>query len=411
MTLCEGTSGRWSVRGRTGLRVVAMAAAALLFTACGSTGEPAGSNGSGSTSGPIKVGVLQSITGTLAPYGIAEQRATEIAIDQINKQGGINGRQLEMVFYDPAGDTAKAVQLTRRLIDQDKVDVVVGGGTSSGIALAMKPLLQQAGIFFMSTEAAENIVAPAAESPLTFATTLSTSIVTAAMFNHLKQKGITKAGILGDSTAYGQAGVTSAEAAAKAAGIELVKATYDPAATDLTPDINKLTAAGAKAWINWTSGPSAVLFMKNVASLGLAAQGPIMCSFTYSNPALMKQAGEASKGVTVAGVKATVLDSLPASDPQKAPLDKMAADLKSKYNEEATIYASQTYDALNVTAEAIKKAGSTKGTDVAKAMEGLSFVGTQGTYNYSATDHRGLDPSVPILMMWDGTTFKLETTS
>ncbi len=405
--------GHRSVSGRAVSRVLALTAAGTLLAACGSTGGgkssgAAGGSGSSANTAPIKVGALQSITGALATYGIAEQHATQAAIDQINKSGGVNGRQLKLTFYDPAGDTATAVTLTRRLIDQEKVDIVVGGGTSSGIALAMKPLLQAAGIYFISTEAADAIVTPASSSPLTFATTLGSGTVVQSMFDYLKKKGIAKVGILGDSTAYGQSGVTAAKAAAKNAGIELVTGTYDPASTDLTADINKLTSAGAKAWINWTSGASGVLFMKNAATLGLADKGPVMASFTYSNPALMQQAGTASKGVTVAGVKATVLADLPSSDPQKAGLQTMADALKSKYNEKATIYASQTWDAVNIAAASIKQAGNTTAKDVAKANEGLTYVGTQGTYKYTAEDHRGLGASVPIIMTWDGSKFAVQ---
>lgn len=388
-------------------RFVAALSAVTLLAACGSTTPPSG--GGGDQSGPIKVGALQSVTGPLAVYGLAERHAFEIAIDEINDQGGIDGRTVELVFYDPAGDTTKAVGLTRRMLQQDQVDIVVGGGTSSGIALAMKPILQNSGVYFMSTEAADAIVAPASESPLTFATTLSTDIVTRAMFDHLKAAGVTKAGILGDSTAYGQAGVTSAETAAKDTGIELVSGTYDPAATDLTPDVNRLTDAGAQAWINWTSGTSGVVFMKNAATLKLTDKGTVMASFTYSNPELMTQAGAAAEGVIVAGVKAAVLDGLGPDDPQREPLQRLADELETRHNEPVTIYASQSYDAMMAALRSVDEAGTTEGTAVAKATEGLTYQGTQGEYRFSPDDHRGLDTSVPIIMAWDGEGFVVES--
>lgn len=395
-----------SRRLRRVTQFVAVAAAATLLAACGSTTPPSG--GGGDQSGPIKVGALQSVTGPLAVYGLTERHAFEIAIDEVNENGGIDGRKVELVFYDPAGDTSKAVDLTRRMLQQDQVDIVVGGGTSSGIALAMKPILQNAGVYFMSTEAADPIVAPASESPLTFATTLSTDIVTRSMFDHLKADGITKAGILGDSTAYGQAGVESAEKAAKETGVELVSGTYDPAATDLTPDINRLTDAGAQAWINWTSGTSGVVFMKNAATLKLTAGGTVMASFTYSNPELMTQAGDAAKGVVVAGVKAAVLAGLAADDPQRESLQGLADELKSRNDGPVTIYASQSYDAMMVALKSVDEAGTTEGKAVAKATEGMTFQGTQGEYKFSADDHRGLDNSVPIIMSWDGNGFVVE---
>lgn len=387
-------------------RLVSALGAVTLLAACGST--TSSQVDPGDDSGPIKVGALQSVSGPLAVYGLAERHAFKIAIDQINKAGGINGREVEMVFYDPAGDTTKAVDLTRRLIQRDQVDIVVGGGTSSGIALAMKPLLQNAGIYFMSTEAADDIVAPASKSPLTFATTLSTDIVVDSMFNHLKTKGIEKVGVLADSTAYGQAGAASAKESAEETGIQLVEGTYDPASTDLTPAIDKLTRAGAQAWINWTSGTSGALFMKNATALKLKDRGPVMASFTYSNPELMKETGAAAKGVTVAGVKAAVLGELEKDDPQRKPLQALAGELKSRHGEPVTIYASQSYDAMMVALKSIEKAGTTEGEAVAKANEQLTFQGTQGEYQFSADDHRGLDSTVPIIMSWNGSKFAVE---
>jgi branched-chain amino acid transport system substrate-binding protein len=405
MALKEESVKPRSGRGRLGVRLFAVTAAATLLAACGSTpsdtaDEPAA--GGGSSEGPIKVGAIQSVTGPLAPSGIPEQHATEAAIKAINDNGGIDGRELELVFYDAAGDTTTAVNLTRRLIQEDEVDLVVGGGTSSGIALAMKPILQQAGIFFMSTEAADQIVNPAAEAPLTFASTLSTNIVVQAMMENLKEQGVKKVGVLADSTAYGQSGIDGANAASGSTGIEVVAATYDPASTDLTPDINKLTDAGVEAYINWTSGTSGVLFMQNAQTLDLQSKGPVMLSFTFSNPAMMKQGGAAAEGITVAGVKATVYQDLDDSDEQKAGLEELAAAIET-YDEIPTIQASQTWDAMNIAAAAIEEAGSTEGSAIAKALEGLTHVGTQGTYEYSADDHRGLDTSVPIIMTWDGT--------
>ena len=357
--------------------------------------------------GPIKVGVLQSVTGNLAFIGIPERQAIEIAIDDINAAGGINGRQIEEIFYDPAGDTAKAVQLAQRLISQDKVDVVVGGGSSSGIALAIKPVLQRAGVFFMSTESAAAIVEPAAEAPLAFSTVFSSNVVARATLKHLQSQKVTKAGLLADTSAFGAAGVTSFQEVAGDYGITVSSISYDPAATDLSPQLNQLQNEGVEAYVNWTTSPSGVIFMNNIEAMNLPDDVVIMQSYGYSNPSLMQQAGPAAEGVRIAGAKASIAGRLPDSDPQKAGLLALDAAMQKKFGTAVSIYASQSYDAMMVTAEGIKKANSTKGVDIAKAIETLgAYEGTQGSYQFSADDHRGLSDGVPITFRWGAEGFE-----
>jgi branched-chain amino acid transport system substrate-binding protein len=126
---------------RPGLAGAAIVAAILAIAGCSSSGSSAGSSNSGSSSS-IKIGTLESTSGVLATYGIPEKQAIELAINQVNATGGIDGHKLVWTFLDPAGDTATGVSMTHQLIQQDGVQVIVGGGTSSGIALAMNRLAQ-----------------------------------------------------------------------------------------------------------------------------------------------------------------------------------------------------------------------------------------------------------------------------
>ncbi|HMN70266.1 MAG TPA: ABC transporter substrate-binding protein [Rhodoblastus sp.] len=357
--------------------------------------------------GPIKIGVLQSITGSLAFIGIPERQAIEIAIDDINAAGGVNGRQLQAVVYDPAGDTGKAVQLAQRLISQDKVDVVVGGGSSSGIALAIKPILERAGVFFMSTESAAPIVEPASRSPLAFSTVFSSNVVARATLKYLQSRKMAKIGLLADTSAFGAAGVASFQEVAGDYGIAVVAVSYDPATTDLSPQLAQLQGHGVKAYVNWTTSPSGVIFMNNIAAMKLPEDVVIMQSYGYSNPTLMQQAGAAARGVRISGAKASIAAKLPDSDPQKAGLLALDAAMKKKFGSVVSIYASQSYDAMMVTAEGLRKARGAGGAAIAKAIEGLgSYEGTQGAYRFSAEDHRGLSDSVPITFRWGADGFE-----
>jgi branched-chain amino acid transport system substrate-binding protein len=351
-----------------------------------------------------KVGVQWSITGALAVYGIAEKQATDLAIKKANKCG-INGYKIEQVFYDPAGDVAKGVEYTNRLIQQDKVDFLVGGGTSSGIAVAMKAITQANDKFFMSAEASAAITDPVTASPLTFSTTISTDVVATKMMNYLKSKGIKSIAVANSSSVYGTSGATSLKAAAATFNIKYVAEQYDEASTDLTSVLRKLAEEKPGAIINWTSGTTGLVYFKNASDLQLAKSMLVMSSFTYSNPALMLQVGDASKNVIVAGIKATLLGSLTPADSDYKNLKEFADQLDAEFKVPITIYAAQAYDAMAITLEAIKIAKSVDAGKIADAVEGMTYPGFQGLYRFSGADHRGLGAKALEMMQWDGTKF------
>src|SRR3990172_7395411 len=108
---------------------------------------------------PIKIGSFLSVTGGAAFLGDPEQKTLELYVGKINAAGGVLGRKLQLVAYDSAGDAEKARTFTKRLIEQDKVDVIVGG-TSTGETMAVIPLVEAAQIPFISLAGAGVIIEP-----------------------------------------------------------------------------------------------------------------------------------------------------------------------------------------------------------------------------------------------------------
>ena len=130
------------IRGVGGAAVAAVAAPAVLRA----------------QGGPVKIGTILSVTGPGAFLGDHMKRGMELAIEEINAKGGIGGKKIDWVFYDAETQSSRGVTATRRLIEQDKVDIIVGGGNASGIALAMVPIVERAGTPFISTEGSMQIV-------------------------------------------------------------------------------------------------------------------------------------------------------------------------------------------------------------------------------------------------------------
>ena len=108
---------------------------------------------------PIKIGSFLSVTGGAAFLGDPEQKTLELEVEKITAAGGVLGRKLHLVAYDSAGDAEKARTFAKRLIEQDKVDVIVGGSTT-GETMAVVPLVEAAQIPFMSLAGAVVIIEP-----------------------------------------------------------------------------------------------------------------------------------------------------------------------------------------------------------------------------------------------------------
>src|SRR5574343_712399 len=108
---------------------------------------------------PIKIGSVLSVTGPAAFLGDPELKTLQLYVDDINKKGGVLGRPLQLVHYDDGSDAGKANGFAKRLIDDDKVDILVGG-TTTGATMSAAPLVEKAGIPFISLAGAVVIVEP-----------------------------------------------------------------------------------------------------------------------------------------------------------------------------------------------------------------------------------------------------------
>ncbi|MDW5596594.1 ABC transporter substrate-binding protein [Conexibacter stalactiti] len=408
---------RFSPR-RTIALALLLSTAPFALAACGSDDDDTGSGSAGASTAsaqsdssggggdPIKVGSLFSVTGPPAVVGDKMRKGLELAVDELNEAGGVEGRRLEVVFYDPAGDTAKAVDQTRRLISRDDVDVVVGGGSQSGIALAMQPLLQRADKLFMATEGAREIVQPADERPTTFKSTFNDTIVLQRTADFWNARGVRAVGFLPDTSGFGESAKAELERLAPEAGIEVQSESFDPTATNLTPQLTNLRRANPQAYVAWTTTPAATTFLKNAQQLGLD-RNLLGLGFGSADPAFYEQAGAAARGALLSAGKLPIYDRLPDGDPQKAIITRFADAYEAKYNEPANVFAAQAYDGVQLVAEAIRASGGElSGEALAEALEGLgSYQGVNGDFRYTAEDHSGLGVDAVAISEWDGRRF------
>jgi branched-chain amino acid transport system substrate-binding protein len=350
---------------------------------------------------PIKIGALFSVTGGASFLGAPEEKTAQMLVEKINASGGVNGQKLELVVKDTAGSPEKAVSFAKQLIEEEKVLAIIGPSTS-GETMQIKGLCEENKMVLVSCAAAETIVNPVAK--FVFKSPQKDSQAITWIYRTMKEKGISKIAVLSSTDGFGAAGKKQLETAAPAEGIEiLVNEVYDKQATDLTDVLTKVKGkAGVQAVVNWSIVPAQSIVAKNMKQLGLDV--PLFQSHGFGNLRYVQQAGVAAEGTLFPAGRLLVVDELPDSHPQKQVLAAYKKDYESRYKEDVSTFGGHAYDALMIVVEALKKAGTPDREKVRDAIENLQgFVGTAGVFNFSPTDHTGLDlTAFEMLTVKDG---------
>ena len=335
---------------------------------------------------PIKIGSFLAVTGGASFLGDPELKTLQMYIEEINAKGGVIGRQIELVHYDDGGNPKKSVNFAKRLIQKDKVDVIVGGSTS-GSTLAVMPLVDRAQIPFISLAGSVKIISPV--QYWTFKMPHTDAMAAAKIYGDMKQRGITKIALISGSGGFGKSGRTQSLQLARQYGIEIVAdESYGAKDTDMTAQLTKIRDTDAQAILNFGFGTGPAIVTKNVRQLGIEL--PLYQSHGVASKKFIELAGDAAEGVRLPAAALLVADQLPDSDPQKPVLLAYKKKFEAKYGPVST-FGGHAYDGLHIALEAIERAGSTDKAKVRDEIEKTrGFIGTGGIYNMSPRDHLGL---------------------
>jgi len=340
---------------------------------------------------PIKIGSVLSVTGPAAFLGDPELKTLQLYVDNINKSGGVIGRPLQLIHYDDGSDANKANGFAKRLIDDDKVDAIVGG-TTTGATMSMVPLVEKAGVPFVSLAGAVVIIEPVKK--FVFKTPHTDRMAAEKVFEDMKKRGITKVALLSETSGFGQSGKKETEAVAGKYGIVLVaNETYGPKDTDMSPQLTKIkNTEGVQALFVFGLGQGPAIVTKNYKQLGMKL--PLYQSHGVASDEYLKLAGPAAEGVRLPSPAQLIPEKLPAKDPQKPVVTSYEKTYKAAYKSDVSTFGGYAYDGLMLIVDAIKRAGSTDKAKVRDALESTKgFVATSGIFNMSPTDHMGLDLS------------------
>ncbi len=335
----------------------------------------------------VKIGAILAVTGPASFLGGPEARTLEMLVEQTNADGGINGKQVELIIKDSGASPEKAISFAKQLIEEEQVVAVIGPSTS-GETMKIKKIFEQAETPLVSCAAAEVIVNPVAR--YVFKTPQKDSYAATKIFQTMKSMGISKIAVLAGNTGFGKAGKAQLLKIAPTMGIEVVEAeVYDKKSKDLSAVIAKIKAnPDVQAVVNWSIVPAQAIVAKNMRQAGWDV--PLFQSHGFGNIKYVEAAGAAAEDIIFPAGRLLVADQLPEGHPQKALLTKYIADYEGKYKEAASTFGGHGYDAFIILKAAIEKAG----TDRAKIRDEIEKIknlpGTGGIFSFSAEDHNGL---------------------
>jgi branched-chain amino acid transport system substrate-binding protein len=351
---------------------------------------------------PIKIGVSGPFTGGSSSMGVSMRDGVRLAAEEINKSGGVLGRQLVLIERDDEAKNERGVQIAQEMINKEQVAATVGF-INTGVALASQRFYQDAKIPVFNNVATGSVITEQFKAPeypdnYVFRNSAKDNIQAPMIVEEaVVRDGYKKVAILADSTNYGQLGREDLEKALAAKGIKAVAVEkFNIKDVDMTPQLLKSKEAGAEAILTYGIGPELAQIANGMAKLGW--KKPIIGSWTLSMANYIDNAGPNGSG---ARMPQTFIQE-PNTPKRKAFIDAYLAKFKPKNNRiDSPVSAAQGYDSIYLLAAAMKQANSTDGPKVRAALENLQapVEGVVMTYDHPFThdDHDAITPNLVVI--------------
>jgi branched-chain amino acid transport system substrate-binding protein len=369
MKITSRTPVFWSTRG-----ILGATALGLLMTV----------SGQAQAADPIKIGVIaeaQAIAGASIP------QAAQMAADEINAKGGVDGRKIEIITYDNHSSSADSVRAFQRAVNEDKVNVVIASYISE-VVLALEPWASRLKTPFITPGAASNEISKSVhadyeKNKYTFhgyltSAALALSVCDAAKELLVDQKHMTTAVIMSEDAAWTKPLDVGYEECLPKIGLKVLDhIRFSPDTTDFTPIFNKIEAAKPDVMITGIShvGVQPTVQWKNqevpVPMFGISSQA--------TNSTFGKDTNDAANGVLYQGVSGPGVPVTPKSIP-------FAEGFKTKFGNYPSYAGYTSYDEVYYIADAVKRAGSTDADKLVDALEKTDWEGTIGRVQFYGKD-------------------------
>jgi branched-chain amino acid transport system substrate-binding protein len=382
------------IRRRLMKPVAALGLAALL-TACGGGsaattggggGEPGGD--SDAVEGAVNIGAVLPLTGSSASIGEDQRRGIELAVAKINEDGGVLGKDINVIVEDSAGAANAAIDAARKLVTVDEVAAVMGE-YSSGITVPLGQYLQQEGVIHMNVGSSSPEIAGIGDK--SFSVIGLDTIASKFASEKLTELGFTKAAIMVPNNSYGEGIVQPfTDAYAAAGGTVTETVLYTEGQTSYRAELERLAASSPDVILYSAYGQDSSVINQQAFEAGMQ-ETPwfgIYLTMCTSDSAPETVEGQMGMDVNYVGPEG--------EDYQEAYRDEYGEDFASTFN-------GYTYDATMMLAKAIEEAGSTDADDIAKALKelGSGYAGVTGDITFDEHNQRSEQPYL-VLRYSDG---------
>ena len=352
---------------------------------------------------PIKIGVIQPLSGPVAASGNYIRMGAEIGRDWINARGGVLGRKVELLIEDNKSDPKEAATAAEKLIVRDKVPVIVGAWGSS-MTLAAMPKLEEYGVpMIVETSSASTITKRG--NPWIFRISPPSEMEAVGLGKYMKDLGIKKADFLAVNTDWGRGAVGAFGDLLKKSGAAVGAAEFmDQSATDMNAQLTKIKAENADTLFITTSVEQITLVLRQAQDQRLTRK--VITTGGSSSPSqLIKQAGPAAEG------SYHILFFLPWF-PEAMPDGKLAKAFVDEWAKRGHPFDGLTegfrgHDGVLTAAEAIKLAGKPEPKAVRDALWSVKLMGVNGPIKFEKDGPAGKEsgqsqPSIFLVQIKDG---------
>lgn len=348
--------------------------------------ERRGNNTNVSDSGPILVGYYGDLSGNTSSFGQSTRNGVEMAADEINKAGGINGRQIQIVVEDDQGEPNKAATVVSKLVNQDKVHAVLGEVASSN-SLAAAPKAQEAKVPMISPSSTNPGVTQVGDYifRVCFIDPFQGEVMAKFAANNLKAK---RAAILYDfNSDYSRGLYQFFKRSFTSQGGEIVsEQSYTQRDRDFSGQLTAIRSSNPDViYVPGYYGEVGVI-ANQTKQLGIKA--PLLGGDGWDSPRLWELGGQALNGYYIS-------NHYSVDDPSPA-IQKFVADYRTRFNTLPDALAALGYDSMNVLADAIKRSGGTESVKLRDAIAATkNFPGVTGSITIDA-DRNAVKPAVVL---------------
>ncbi|MEU7871704.1 ABC transporter substrate-binding protein [Dactylosporangium sp. NPDC049140] len=345
---------------------------ALALTACSAPGEK--KNDTQNAAGPIKLALVDAQSGQLSSLGAWELKGAKLAVEEWNKAGGVNGRQIQLDVFDDQGDPTVGTNLARKIASEGYVAMI--GTAESAVTIAMAPILQQAQIPNITSGQSTGLVA--VKSPFLFLNGPTSTTYDETLAKYIVDtKGIKSIALITNNGSYGKGEHDAFLKALQSRGVTPVA---DQVVTtdqkDFSAALSTIRSKNPQLIFLGAEEVESGLIVKQARDLGITV--PFAGAAPQGTPVFLNTAGAAN-------VEGTIVSSPYLSNDVSDAAKKFAAAYKAAYNEDAELHGAKAYDGTQIVLTALKTSNAATGKPLADAIRGTKYKGLLGDFAYDDT--------------------------